>query len=144
MEQTKRVPRWAESKIGYGAGGARYAGRHIVADFWFGKQIETAKELRQLLRASAKAGRATVLKLATHSFSPQGFTGVVLLSESHIAVHTWPEIGYVAVDVFTCGKESRPMRALRYMQEYLNPDRVVMREMKRGALRQKTSGLVLS
>ncbi len=97
MKSTKRVPRWQNpnKKIGY-------AGIHLVADFWFGKTVEDPKELETILLDAAKKARSTPLKFSVHKFEPQGITGLVLLAESHISIHSWPEIQYLAVDIFTC------------------------------------------
>tara|TARA_Y100000310_G_C20696769_1_gene826255 strand:- start:2783 stop:3193 length:411 start_codon:yes stop_codon:yes gene_type:complete len=131
MQQTKRVPRWTIS-TNANISSFKYAGTHLVADFWHGRTIGNAKELEQLLRKAASAARSKALGVSIFKFTPQGLTGVVLLAESHIAVHTWPEIDYVAIDIFTCGKEARPKEALRVFQDYLHPQKVDMKEMKRG------------
>ncbi|MDP4007441.1 MAG: adenosylmethionine decarboxylase, partial [bacterium] len=109
-----------------------YAGQHLLADFWNGKTIEDKKELERLLRGAAKAAQSKALQVCIYKFAPQGITGVILLAESHIALHTWPEINYIAIDIFTCGKEARPKDALAYLQNYLHPERVEVTEMKRG------------
>lgn len=109
-------------------------GVHIAADFWFPKNIETAKELRRLLLKAARASNSTPLEISLHAFSPQGLTGVVLVAESHIAIHTWPEIGYMAVDIFTCGENVRPQKALEFLQKELKPKRVFIQKLKRGIL----------
>ncbi|MBI2644511.1 MAG: adenosylmethionine decarboxylase [Candidatus Wildermuthbacteria bacterium] len=110
----------------------RYAGVHLIADFWHGKIIEDEKQFETLLWQAAKKARSHPLQIALHKFSPQGITGVLLLSESHIAIHTWPEIGYTAVDIFTCGKKSFPSRALKFLRKVLQPHEVMIREIRRG------------
>jgi S-adenosylmethionine decarboxylase len=131
MQQTKRVPLWA-NPINAIVPKFAYAGTHVVADFWDGKVIESKKELEQLLQGAAKAANSKPLQVSIYKFAPQGITGVILLAESHIAVHTWPEIGYIAVDIFTCGKTAKPKDALLYFKNYLKPERVKVTEMKRG------------
>lgn len=126
---TKRIPTWENPQKEIS-----YAGTHYVADFWFAKIVEDEKELEELLMGAAKAAHSTPLKFTCYKFSPQGITGVLLLSESHIAIHTWPEIQYYAVDIFTCGKNSRPKEALEFFRKALNPKKVVMREIKRGKM----------
>jgi len=69
-------------------------------------KLNDRKYLADLLTQAAIAGKFTVLKTAFHQFEPQGVTGVLLLSESHMSIHTWPEHGYAAVDLFTCGQNS--------------------------------------
>lgn len=113
-----------------------YAGTHIIADFWFPKEIQTKKELRHILLQSAKAAKSTVLGISMHAFSPRGITGFLLLSESHIALHSWPEVSYLAVDIFTCGTTSYPKLALQFLRERLKPKKVVMQEIRRGEIKK--------
>tara|TARA_Y100000310_G_C20578844_1_gene761926 strand:- start:603 stop:920 length:318 start_codon:yes stop_codon:yes gene_type:complete len=103
-----------------------------VADFWDGKIVEDKEELEQLLRKAAQAAQSEALQVSIHKFDPQGITGVVLLAESHIAIHTWPEINYSAIDIFTCGVKATPKEALKFLQDSLNPKKVDVKEMKRG------------
>lgn len=131
MQQTKRVPSWT-NPINTEVVKFAYAGTHVVADFWNGKLIEDKKELEQLLYGAAKAAKSQALQLSIYKFAPHGITGVILLAESHIALHTWPEINYIAIDIFTCGKQARPKDALLYFKKHLNPKRVEVTEMKRG------------
>jgi S-adenosylmethionine decarboxylase len=107
-------------------------GVHIIADFWGGEVIESSRELKVLLTRAAREGKNTPLKFALYKFSPQGITGVVLLAESHIALHTWPEFGYTAIDIFSCGKNAKPEEALKFLQKELRPKRTRVRKMKRG------------
>ena len=74
---------------------------------------------------------ATLLHIHTHKFSPQGVSGVAVLAESHISVHTWPEIGYGAFDVFMCG-DADPWRAVDVLKEAFATDHVEVRELLRG------------
>ncbi|MBI2113303.1 MAG: adenosylmethionine decarboxylase [Candidatus Wildermuthbacteria bacterium] len=113
-----------------------YAGTHIIADFWSPKEIQTTKELKRILLGAAKAAKSTVLGISFHEFKPRGVTGLLLLSESHIALHSWPEVSYLAVDIFTCGKKSRPKLALQFLEKELKPKNVVMQEIKRGDIQQ--------
>lgn len=83
---------------------AALAGRHVLIECFGGHADLDAEALESLLRASAAAGGATVLSCHLHGFGAgRGVTGVALLAESHITVHTWPERGYAAFDVFMCG-----------------------------------------
>lgn len=108
-----------------------YAGTHVVADFWGAKEILTEKELSDLLLGAAKEAKANPLQVAIHRFEPRGITGAVILSESHIALHTWPEREYTAIDIFTCGKAD-PRSAVAYFERKLKPRRVEIRTMRRG------------
>lgn len=82
-----------------------YQGRHLIADLTGCARLDDAGFVEAALVAAAEAAGATVLEARLHSFGPgQGVTGVVLLAESHISIHTWPEHGYAAVDIFLCGR----------------------------------------
>jgi S-adenosylmethionine decarboxylase len=80
--------------------------------------------------AGNRAG-ATLLNLITHRFEPQGVTGLALLAESHISIHTWPESGYAAVDVFTCGDHTMPERACQVLSEELSAARHKLKSFRR-------------
>lgn len=110
----------------------KYAGTHIIADFWHGKNIANPTELKKILSQAAKESQNTPLKISIHTFSPQGITGVILLAESHIAIHTWPEIEYTAIDIFTCGQRAKANLALEFLKRELEPQRVEVKTIKRG------------
>jgi len=100
-------------------------GRHILAEIY----DCDPKEI--LVKAALEAG-AEVREVAFHKFSPQGVSGVVVISESHLAIHTWPELGYAAVDVFTCGERVNPWDACNYISEKFNAGHMTATEVKRG------------
>lgn len=75
--------------------------------------------IEQLLTDAAQIARSTLLTLTSQAFQPQGVTALALLAESHISIHTWPETGYAAVDVFTCGQHTRPEAACDYLIKQL-------------------------
>ena len=138
MQQTKRVPSWTNS-INAIVPKFAYAGTHMVADFWNGKIIKDKKELEKLLQGAAKVANSNPLKLSIYKFKPQGITGVILLAESHIAVHTWPEIEYIAIDIFTCGKAAQPKKALKFFEDYLKPKKLDVKEIKRGVVKNSAT-----
>lgn len=111
-----------------------YVGVHMVGDFWGGRVIENKEKIKEILLEATRRAEDTPLQVVVHKFNPQGLSGVVLLSESHISVHTWPEVGYVGVDVFTCGENDKPDKALRYLQEVFQPTQVEFNKFKRGTL----------
>jgi S-adenosylmethionine decarboxylase proenzyme len=81
------------------------AGRHLIAEYWgCAASLDDPTALEAALRAAASAARANVLHALFHRFSPHGVTGVLLIEESHLSIHTWPESGYAAVDLYTCGE----------------------------------------
>ena len=87
--------------------------------------------LRCLLNRAAKLAKATVLNLISNKFEPQGVTAIVLLAESHISIHTWPESNYSAVDIFTCGQNMIPELASQYLIETLKAEEHFLRVIKR-------------
>lgn len=74
-----------------------------------------AKVQRNMVRAALEA-KAEVREIAFHKFNPQGVSGVVVIAESHLAIHTWPELGYAAVDIYTCGDRTLPDKACDFLQ----------------------------
>jgi S-adenosylmethionine decarboxylase len=108
-------------------------GAHVLADFW-GCQFEKLDDeqlLMDYLRQAAKSAQMTILGEESHKFSPQGFTGLLLLSESHISIHTYPERGYAAIDVFTCGG-GMTQNAIAFLKEVLQPEHVNQMVVRRG------------
>ncbi|MYN05838.1 adenosylmethionine decarboxylase [Pseudoduganella aquatica] len=111
------------------------AGSHLLADL---SGIEASRlgdcdELEALLRSAAAAAGARVLHSHFHGFGAgMGVTGVVLLAESHISIHTWPENGFAAVDIFMCGA-SQPRKALDVIQAALAPHSCVLHTVRRAA-----------
>mgnify|MGYP000291760935 CR=1 FL=1 len=87
---------------------------------------------RKALREAAEKGNFTLLKEVAHRFEPQGITALGLLAESHISIHTWPEYGYAAVDVFTCGHRADPVRACRCIIRAYQAKRHCMLKLSRG------------
>ncbi|MGI5859039.1 MAG: adenosylmethionine decarboxylase [Tepidanaerobacteraceae bacterium] len=109
-------------------------GRHILAEIYdCDPNILNDRELIEevLVKAALEAG-AEVREVAFHKFSPQGVSGVVVISESHLAIHTWPELGYAAVDVFTCGDRVDPWDACNYISDGLRSKHMDATEVKRG------------
>ena len=85
---------------------AKPAGRHVLAELTGCPHdvLDDAEALEVCFRDCAEKGGATLVSSHFHRFSPQGVSGVVVIAESHLTIHTWPEHGYAAVDVFTCGR----------------------------------------
>jgi S-adenosylmethionine decarboxylase len=111
-----------------------YAGVHLLAEFWNGKEIEDPSMLDTILRTAAAKSNNKALKVEIHKFLPCGITGFVMLAESHMSIHSWPEINYLAIDIFTCGDHAMPHKALEYLREVYGPQRVEIQEIKRGKL----------
>ena len=112
--------------------GLTYAGTHVLVDFWGASQTDDVEFVAQTLRDAAEACNATVLHVHVHEFpSSGGVSGVAVLAESHITVHSWPEIDYAAFDVFMCG-DCDPLLAVPVLRRAFRPDRVSVDEQKRG------------
>lgn len=109
-------------------------GRHVLAEI-HGCPFEVLNNVGKveeiMVRAALEAG-AEVREVVFHKFSPQGVSGVVVISESHLAIHTWPELGYAAVDVFTCGDKVDPWDACNYLAEMFGATSVDAKETQRG------------
>lgn len=92
-------------------------------------KVETVEQI--LVRAAEVAG-VTVWSISFHRFSPNGVSGVVVISESHLSVHTWPEYGYVALDIFTCGNTAKPEAAVQYALKEFGASTMHITEVTRG------------
>lgn len=107
-------------------------GMHVLLDFWCDNGLDNLEFVREALIGAAEACGATVLDIKLHQFGDEaGITGVALLAESHISIHTWPETGYVALDVFLCGT-CDPERAVDYLVERFRPARTRITSHPRG------------
>ncbi len=121
-------------------------GRHVLAEV-HGCRFEILNDIKKvqdiMVNAALEAG-AEIRELVFHKFSPQGVSGVVVISESHLAIHTWPELGYAAVDVFTCGEKVNPWDACNYLAEKFGAEYVNASEVKRGMSQMSEKRLVAS
>jgi S-adenosylmethionine decarboxylase len=114
--------------------GLTYAGSHLIIDLWEAEGLADRDRIETALIDAVKAAGATLLHIHLHTFSEGGgISGVAVLAESHISVHTWPEKGYAAFDVFMCG-DAEPRKALGVFKAAFNPGRIVIGEHKRGVL----------
>ncbi len=113
--------------------GLRFAGFHLLVDFWGAEGLNDVSLIEAALRRAAEVTGATVLGVHSHKFSPSGVTGIAVLGESHISIHTWPERQFAAIDIFMCGN-CQPHAAIGPLKEALTPEKVVLSEHKRGIL----------
>lgn len=111
--------------------GKVFAGTHLILEVVRGEGLDDQARIEDALRDCVDACGATLLHIHTHKFTPQGVSGVAVLAESHISVHTWPEIGYGAFDVFMCG-EAEPHRAIDVLRTAFNAEDVRVKELLRG------------
>ena len=95
------------------------------------ESLDDESNIKLLLYNATKEAKSTLLNLATHKFEPQGVTGVAMLAESHISIHTWPEKGMAVCDVFTCGDTAMPELGVEYMKEQLKATDIVSHEFVR-------------
>lgn len=110
----------------------KYAGKHIIADFYGVEQLDNIELMEQALTQASEIAGATLLHIHLHTFSDGGgITGVALLAESHISVHTWPELKYAAFDAFMCG-DAKPEKAIELLKDVFRPDRVEIKDILRG------------
>lgn len=112
----------------------QHSGAHLIADLHgiACNMLCDGDAIEALLRQAALAAGATIVYSHFHAFGPgQGVTGVVLLAESHISIHTWPEIGFAALDIFMCG-QAAPRRALAVIETGLAPASTTLQELSRG------------
>lgn len=109
-------------------------GRHILAEIYGcdSNILDDCELIEDMMVKSALEAGAEIREVAFHKFSPQGVSGVVVISESHITIHTWPELGYAAVDVFTCGDNVNPWDACNYLAKMLRAKNMTATEVKRG------------
>ncbi len=111
--------------------GRVFAGTHLIIEVVDGHGLDDEDRIQQAFRDCVDECGATLLHIHTHKFSPQGVSGVAVLAESHISVHTWPEIGYGAFDVFMCG-DAEPWRAVGVLSKAFGTADVRVKELLRG------------
>ena len=119
-------------------------GRHVIAEFYECnvKKIEDVAFVQEAMIGAAKATKATIVDVIFHSFNPYGVSGVIVIAESHLAIHTWPEYGFASVDIYTCGGDVEPWRAYEFLEEAFSAKNVSVIEMKRGIMKPR-EGVVL-
>lgn len=114
--------------------GVTFAGTHLLLDFYNAEQLDQLELMEQAMRQSVDAAGATLLHIHLHHFTPEGgISGVAVLAESHISVHTWPERGYAAFDIFMCG-DARPELAAQYLESVFCPQRAMLQTHLRGVM----------
>jgi S-adenosylmethionine decarboxylase len=112
--------------------GVRYAGTHLIIDLVRAERLDDIDHIDQTLRRCVEVAGATLLHIHLHHFTPNGgVSGVAVLAESHISIHSWPEYGYAALDVFMCG-QTNPRASIDVLKEAFKPGRVVVKEQLRG------------
>jgi len=114
--------------------GLRFAGTHLIVDMWGAERLDDMAYIETVLRDCVTASGATLLHIHLHHFTENnGVSGVAVLAESHISIHSWPEHGYAAMDVFMCG-ETEPHRSIEVLRAAFRPERIEIGEHRRGVM----------
>lgn len=114
--------------------GVAFAGSHLIIDLWGGQRLDDVNHIECTLRDMASAAGATILHTHVHHFSPNGgVSGVAVLAESHISIHTWPERAYAALDIFMCGNADTES-VIPVVRRMLRPARISHAEHLRGRM----------
>jgi len=112
--------------------GVKFAGTHLIIDLWEAENLDDLQITERALTRAAEESGATILHTHLHHFTPNGgISGVVVLAESHISIHTWPERGYAALDIFMCG-DCDPHQGIQALKDNFLPKRVGVNEIRRG------------
>ena len=114
--------------------GVKFAGTHLLIDLWGATNLADPELIDRALREAAETAGATILHSHFHHFSPNGgVSGVIVLAESHISIHTWPERDFAAVDIFMCGA-CDPYKAMPLLKATFKPSFVNLNEQRRGLI----------
>lgn len=115
-------------------------GQHVLAEFFECDPniLNSIDKVEKYMVDAALECGATIVQKCFHMFNPYGVSGVVIISESHLAIHTWPELGYAAVDLFTCGDKCDPKIAYEFLKKKFNSQNASFSELKRGILNKNT------
>ena len=114
--------------------GVKFAGTHLLLDLWGAQTLTDPARIDAALREAAEAAKATILHSHFHHFGPDGgVSGVLVLAESHISIHTWPERDFAAIDIFMCGA-CNPYESLPVLKAAFKPQSVLLSEQRRGLI----------
>jgi S-adenosylmethionine decarboxylase len=114
--------------------GAKFAGMHLLVDLWGASNLTDPASIDRALSEAAEAAAATILHSHFHHFGPDGgVSGVLVLAESHISIHTWPERNFAAIDIFMCGA-CDPYRSLPVLKAAFQPASMLLDEQRRGLI----------
>jgi len=109
-------------------------GRHLIAEFadCDGQKLADIDYIEECLKEAVRKSGATIIRSVFHRYNPQGVSGVIVIAESHLSIHTWPEYNYAAVDFFTCGDSVDPYKAYEYMKKMLKSKNSHVKALDRG------------
>ncbi|HEJ84248.1 MAG TPA: adenosylmethionine decarboxylase [Desulfobacteraceae bacterium] len=112
----------------------KFAGVHLLIELWTSLYLTDTSRIREIIIKAVNACGATILNIDLHLFSPNGgVSGIAVLQESHLSIHTWPEYEYAAIDLFVCGTID-PFPAVSVLKEEFQPNKIEVKEIKRGIL----------
>jgi S-adenosylmethionine decarboxylase len=111
-------------------------GKHLIVELYDCDKhlIDRVDQVEDILVEAVKVSKATIIKPVFHQFNPHGVSGVVVIAESHFSIHTWPEYGYCALDIFTCGEQIDSDLALQFLKQAFKAKSMSIVELKRGTL----------
>jgi S-adenosylmethionine decarboxylase len=113
--------------------GVRFAGTHLIVDLFGARRLDDLPHIKHTLEKCVKVAGATLLHIHLHHFTPNGgVSGVAVLSESHISIHSWPEADYAALDVFMCG-DAQPQKCIEVLRDAFDARDVVVKTHHRGS-----------
>ena len=117
-----------------------HLGQHVLAEFFEcdPNTLNSIDKVEKYMVDAALECGATIVQKCFHMFNPYGVSGVVIISESHLAIHTWPELGYAAVDLFTCGDKCDPKVSYEFLKKKFNSKKATFSELKRGIIDEET------
>jgi len=112
----------------------KYAGTHLIIELWNAQHLSSLPKIKTILQKAVKTCGATLVKINLHKFTPSGgISGVAIIQESHISIHSWPEYKYAAIDIFVCGGIN-PYKAIPVLKKNFKPKDIQVMELKRGML----------
>lgn len=133
LDKIDEINDLAEERLDYFVhkDGLVFAGTHLIVDLWGAKGLNDPELIETTLRDCAEIAGATILHFHMHAFEPDGLSGVLVLAESHISFHSWPERGFMALDIFMCG-QTDPHKAIPVLKSAFAPESIQLNELKRG------------
>jgi S-adenosylmethionine decarboxylase len=116
-------------------------GRQILVEFYDCDRdvLNDESLIREILLEGVRRSGATVISDTFHTFSPHGVSGVIVIAESHVTIHSWPEHGYAAIDIFTCGETIDPWVIQNHLERHFRSEKVSSMELKRGLFPERVA-----
>ncbi|MDD3626012.1 MAG: adenosylmethionine decarboxylase [bacterium] len=111
-------------------------GKHFICDFFncAPEKISNNEEIKEIIVSAIKQSGATIVETKMYHFEPYGLTGIVIITESHFSIHTWPEYRFAAIDFFSCNKNLDFNKAIKIIEDYLKPESIKKHEIDRGEI----------